>query len=133
MSNRQRVMWYGALLTIGGILLLLGVLGRIDTYWSSLGSVLAVMATFRLVQAARYARDPAHAQRVEVGYADERNAYVAGKSAATTFRVGAPVLAALSIVLRPFGFSQVADMLGLVMCGELMLYWASYLFFSRKY
>ena len=135
MSRNQKTYLYVALFVAGVALVVLGCLEAVglDSYWSGMGGALAGVAGIRLVQAARYAKDPAYARRVEVSNSDERIAYVAGRSAAMAFRLSILVLAVLSVALYPLGQPTMARALGFVICGELVAYWVSYMVLSRKY
>ena len=135
MSRNQKTYLYMALFVAGVALVVLGCLEVVDldSYWSGMGGALAGVAGIRLVQAARYAKDPAYARRVEVSNSDERTAFVAGRSAAMTFRLSVLVLAVLSVALYPLGQPSLARVLGFVICGELVMYWVSYMVFSRRY
>lgn len=135
MSRNMRTYWYAALFVAGAALVVLGCLEvvAIDSYWIGLSGGLAGVSAMRLVQAARYAKDPAYAKRVEVSNSDERTAFVAGRSAALAFRLSIMVLAVLCVALYPLGQPVMARVLGFVMCGQLVVYWISYLVLMRRY
>ena len=135
MSRNQWTFFYAALFVAGVALVVLSCLEvfAVGSYWSGLGGALAGVSAIRLVQAVRYAKDPAYAHRIEVGNSDERTAYVAGQSAALTFRMSILVLAVLSAALIPLGHPVISRVLGFVVCGELVGYWVAYLVFNRKY
>ncbi len=133
MTMSRKNLIYMAELLIGIVVVVLGCLEYVDSYWSGIGGALAGVAAIRLVMAVRYARDPAYARKVEVQSSDERIAFVAGRSADMAFRLSILGLALLAIVLRPLGYADVSRTLGLVMCAETTLYWVTYLVMSRKY
>lgn len=136
MAGKNRVVWYVTYVVGGAVLFVLGMLntsGNGDQYLSGIGGGLIGIGVIRLVQAARRVKDPAYAKQMEIRASDERNEFVAGKSAQTTFKFSILALAIANIALRPFGYHLVADVLGFVMCMELVVYWVSYLVLSRKY
>lgn len=133
MTNRKKVFIYGALFVCGAALVLLGIFEYLDGYWSGMGGGLAGVAAVRLVQAARLARDPAYAKKIEISNTDERLAFVAGRAANYTFRMSVLVLAVLSMVLYPLGYASIARVLGFAMCFEVNLYWICYLVLIRRY
>ncbi|MDO4805618.1 MAG: hypothetical protein Q4A07_00065 [Coriobacteriales bacterium] len=136
MTVKNRVAWYVAYVVGGAVLFVLGMLdvsGNGDQYLCGIGGGLVGVGAIRLVQEARRVKDPAYAKRLEVNASDERNVFVAGKSAQITFKWSILGLAIANIVLRPFGYHLVANVLGVVMCMELVVYWVSYLVLSRRY
>ena len=133
MTNKQRIIWYGAFLAAGIVAVTLSLFGVIDDMLGACGLALIIISALQLFKAARYAHDPDFAKRIDVGNSDERLAYLASKSAEWTFKVSAIGLCVLSLVLRILGSADTADVLAFVACAEITLYWVSYLVLSRKY
>lgn len=133
MTSKSRVVWYVAYVAVGILMVVLGVLGYVSEVLSGIGGALAGVGTIRLVQEARCTRNPDYSRRREVANTDERNVFLAGKSASTTFRLSILGLAVISIAVRLAGQEAIANTLGFVMCAELVVYWVSYLVLSRRY
>lgn len=133
MNHRNRIIWYAVLLLAGIATLVIGLFGRAEEYVGAIGGVMIAMATLRLWNEARYVRDPAYAKQVDIRGTDERTAFIANRSAATTFRISVLALAALSLVLRPFGYDSVASILCIVMAAEVAIYWVCYVVTNRTY
>lgn len=136
MAGKSRIVWYVAYVVVGATMLALGLLnllGKGDEYWCGIGGGLIGVGALRLVQEVRQAKDPTYAKKVEIRNTDERNVFVAGKSAQTTFKLSMLLLLVANIVLRPLGHESVANVLGIVVGLELVMYWACYLVMSRTY
>ena len=133
MSNTQRVAWYGAFFVAGIIAVVAAALGYVDETVECFGIALAAISLLGLGKAARYAKDPAYAKKVDVSNSDERFAYLANKSAQSAFQISVVALAVLSVAIRPFGYNETASVLSCVMGGEVAVYWVSYLVASRRY
>ena len=133
MTNKQRIITYSAFAAIGAGLIVAGMLGHVDSASTGFGAALLAISALKLFKGYRYESDPAYARQVDASNADERLAFVASKAAEATFQVSVILLAVLSLVLRPLGGSDTADLLGCIMACEVAIYWLSYLFVSKKY
>lgn len=133
MTNRQRIIWYGAFLAAGIVAVALSIFGVIDDMLGAFGLALIIISALQLFKAARYASDPAFAKQIDVSNSDERLAYLASKSAEWTFKVSVIGLCVISLVLRLLGGGDTADVLAFVACVEITVYWVSYLVLSKKY
>lgn len=133
MNDKTRVVVYGALTVLGAALVLAGVLGYLGDELPIVGGALVTLSVVRLIQVARRAYDPEYARMDAVRNSDERFAFLAGKSADLAFRISVIGLAILSVVLRPFGYPEAANTLGLAMSAEVAVYWACYLVMKNRY
>lgn len=133
MKNSQRIAWYSVLAVAGIVVAVTACLGYTDSSMAGLGGALTVLAALKLLKAAKYARDPEYARKVDASNSDERLAFLASKASEVTFQISVVVLAVLSLALRPFGLKAVADTLSCAMAAEVAVYWVSYLVVSRRY
>ena len=133
MTNKQRIITYSVFAVIGVGLVVLGTLGHISGTATGFGAALLAVSALKLFKGYRYESDPAYARQIDASNADERLAFLASKAAEATFQLSVILLAVLSLVLRPLGGSDTADLLGCVMACEVAIYWLSYLFISKKY
>lgn len=133
MSNKTRIGVYGLFFAVGLVAIVLSAVGYIDDVLGACGLTLIIISALQLFKAARYAKDPAFAKQIDASNTDERLAFLAGKAAQSAFQVSVIALCLLSLVLRFVGKGDTADVLGFVACGELLVYWVSYLYLSKKY
>lgn len=133
MTNKQRIITYSAFAAVGIVATIVGVLGYADAATTGMGAALIVVSALKLFKGYRYENDPVYAKQVDTSNADERLAFLASKAAERTFQVSVILLAILSLVLRPFGKTDTANLLAYVMTCEVGIYWLSYLFVSKKY
>lgn len=133
MTNKNRVVAFAALLVVGIVIVGLGVLGYTNDLMAGCGAVLAAVSGIQLYRWVRYENDPSYAQMMDAANTDERLAFLASKAAEVTFQLSVYGLAILSFALRPFGYAQTANVLGVVMGVELTVYWVSYFILSRRY
>lgn len=132
-TNKQRTTWYGLFFVVGIVAVALSAFGIIDDTLGACGITLSLIAALQLFKAVRYAKDPEFAKTIDVSNADERLAFLAGKSAQSAFQVSVVALLLSSLALRFFGKGDTADVLGFVAFGEVIVYWVSYLVVSRRY
>jgi heme O synthase-like polyprenyltransferase len=133
MTNKQRIVTYSAFAAVGTAVTVAGMLGYADGAIAGCGGVLLAISALKLFKGYRYETDPAYAKRIDTSNADERLAFLATKAAESTFQLSVILLAVLSLVLRPLGANDTANLLGCIMAGQVALYWLSYLFVSKKY
>ena len=133
MSQSTKVIIYAIYLVVGIAVVLLGCFEVIDGYFAGIGGALAGVGGVRLIQSVRYFKDPNYARKVNNINTDERLAYIANSSGSLAMRISVIVIALLSIILRPMGYTEASRILLLVMGGEIAIYLATYYIVSRKY
>lgn len=129
-----RLIWYLALLFIGVILYISAeYFDIIDSFWSGMGIGFVVVSVIRLVQIGRYKKDPEYAKELTVKNNDERNQYLATKARSHTFYYSIILEGISLIVLYIIKMPNIAQVIGMVLCGQLFIYWVSYFFLKSKY
>ena len=130
----SRVVWYTALLFIGIALYIFAeFMELINRFWSGMGLGFVVVSGLRLVQIVRYKNNDAYAKKITVKNNDERNQFLATKARSTTFYYSVLLEAIAIIVLYIMQKTEVAQVITMVLCGQLIIYWVSYAFLKSKY
>lgn len=130
----SRIVWYTALLFIGIVLYILAeFMGLIDRFWSGMGLGFVVVSGLRLVQIVRFKNNDAYAKKITIKNSDERNQFLATQARSTTFYYSVILEAIAIIVLYIMQKTDLAQVITMVLCGQLMIYWVSYAFLKSKY
>lgn len=130
----SRMVWYSALLFIGTALFILAELMElIDSFWSGMGLGFVVVSGLRLVQIARYKNNDEYAKKITVKNNDERNQFLATKARSTTFHYSILLEGLAIIIFYILKNSDVAQVITMVLCGQLIIYWVSYAFLKSKF
>ncbi len=131
---KNRTVWYTALLFVGIVLYILAeFMTLIDHFWSGMGLGFVVVSGLRLVQIVRYKNNDAYAKKITVKNNDERNQFLANEARSTTFYYSILLEAVAIIVLYIMQKAEVAQVITMVLCGQLIIYWVSYTFLKSKY
>ena len=131
---KSKLFWYMALLLIGVALYIAAeYLNIIENFWGGMGIGFVIMSAIRLGQIGRYKKDPQYAKQLDVRNNDERNQYIATKARAHTFYYSIILAGILVIALYMMEMSDIAQVVGMILCGQLIIYWAMYFFLRSKY
>lgn len=131
---KSRMIWYVALIFIGITLYISAELfAIIDRFWSGMGLGFVIVSAMRLVQIGRFKNDAEYAKKLTVKYSDERNQYISNKSRSHTFYYSILVEALASIVFEIMKMSEVAQVIGMILCAQVIIYWITYYFLKSKY
>lgn len=130
----SRMVWYSALLFVGIVLFILAEFMEVmDSFWSGMGVGFVVVSGLRLVQIARYKNNDAYAKKITVENNDERNQFLATKARSTTFYYSILLEGLAIVIFYILKNSDVAQVISMVLCGQLIIYWVSYAFLKSKY
>ena len=130
----NRKIWFTALLVVGATLYILAELMElIDSFWSGMGLGFVVISGLRLVQIARYKNNDEYAKKITVANNDERNQFLSNKARSTAFYNSILLEAIVGIVLHIIGKAEIAQVILTVLCGQLIIYWVTYVFLKSKY
>lgn len=133
MKNNKRVIMSIFWLILGGILIALGFTGKIDEYWSGMGSALAVVGALQLLRLYRLNKNEAYREKMEIEISDERNQFIRNKAWAWAGYLFVMITAVSSILLRVFGQDLLSQAASGAVCLMLVLYWVCYLVLKKKY
>ncbi|MER2108305.1 MAG: hypothetical protein ABS949_15325 [Solibacillus sp.] len=131
---KSKLVWHVALLLIGAALYVSAeYLNSIDSFWGGMGIGFIVISAIRLGQIGRYKRDPEYAKQVRIKNNDERNQYIATKARAHTFYYSIILSGIGVMVLYMLNMPDIAQVVSMVLCGQLIIYWLVYFFLNSKY
>ena len=80
MKNDRRMIAYIIYIIFGAVLMVLGVLEVVDSFWSGMGGALIAMGAVRVVQFLRYKKDESYREKWDVETQDERNHFIRNKA-----------------------------------------------------
>lgn len=113
--------------------ILAGVFEMIDSFWSGMGMGIFIVSAIRLVQTVRYKNDDEYAKKLTVQYSDERNLYLSNKARSQTFYYSSLIEAVAIAVFIKMEMTLIAQVLGMVLCGQLIVYFVIYFYLKFKY
>ena len=117
----------------GAVLVGLAVMGKVDAFWSGMGSALLVVGSLQILRFYRFTKNAAYREKMEVEYTDERNAFIRNKAWAWSGYLFILISAVSVIVLKILGLEQLSMAASAAVCLMLVLYWVSYYVLRRKY
>ena len=62
----KKVIWYSSMMLIGMALIVLGFIGKVDEFWSGMGSALFVMGFIRLLRSYRLNKNDTYREKIEI-------------------------------------------------------------------
>ena len=131
---KSRIVWYTVLLFVGAALYIFAELMElIDSFWSGMGVGFIIVAVLRLFQIVRYKNNDEYAKKITVQNNDERNQFLVTKARSTTLYYSVLIEAVAIIIFYIMDQTEVAQVITMVLCGQLLIYWVSYAFLKSKY
>lgn len=133
MNSRKRTSVIALEIILGGALIALSKLLRLESQWLGMGAALIAVGAARLAQGFRYERDSAYRERYDTESRDERNAFL--RRMAWTWAGYAFVLicAGLTVLFMILQNSLLATVFSYVVCLITALYWIAFLILRKKY
>lgn len=129
----SRLIWNATLLFIGVILFIFSeLLNVIDSLWSGMGIGFVLISVIRFVQIGRYKNDSDYAKKLSMNN-DERNQYLATKSRSNTFYYSILFEGVAITLLYILNIQEIAQVIGMILCGQLIIYWVTYFLLKSKY
>jgi len=120
-------------LVLGIVLVSLGFAEKIDEYWSSMGSALAIVGAVQLLRGYRLRKNPEYREKMEIAETDERNHFIRNKAWAWTGYIFVLTAALSVIVLRLLGQELLSQAAAYTVCFVMVVYWISYMVLRKKY
>ena len=133
MNYKRRMIWGVFWIVLGLTLTALGIVGRIDSYWSGMGGGLLAVGVLQMVRYVKYMSNEEYREQTDVANKDERNRFISQKAWAWTGYLCVFIGAAGSIVFKLIGREDLMMFASLSVCLILFLYWICYLILGRKY
>lgn len=132
--KKMKLRFYTAfvLLALGAAAIVLGVVFDAE-YASPLGAVLLVMGVARIVQYRRIMTNEDTLRKYEVAETDERNLMLWTKARAAAFSLTIVLAALVSTVLYLLHRDEIARTLSFTLYAMLILYYAAYAIYKKKY
>ncbi|HDR5272238.1 hypothetical protein E8M24_33105 [Bacillus thuringiensis] len=131
---KSRMIWYMALLFIGIIIYISAEFFEvIDNFWSGIGICFVIVSIIRLIQIGRFKNDAEYAKKLTVKHSDERNHYLANRARSHTFYYSILVEGVTIILFNIMDMSEIAQVIGMVLCGQIIIYWITYFLLKSKY
>lgn len=133
LQYKRRFLLTAVWMVIGTVLVVLGILEVIDSFWSGMGGGLVGVSIVQMVRFYRYHSDAQYREDVDVQNNDERNRFLAGKAWAWAGYLFVMINAVAMVVLKLMGYDDQSQWAAYSVCLIVLLYWLSYLFLKKKY
>ena len=129
----KKVIWYSSMMLIGMELIVLGFIGKVDEFWSGMGSALFVMGFIRLLRSYRLNKNDTYREKIEIEVNDERNHFIRGKAWSWVGYLFVLISSLCTLGFKVAGQELLSQFCGFAVCLMLILYWGSYRMLKRKY
>ena len=120
-------------IVLGFVLLVLGCLNIVDSFWSGMGGALICVGALYLFRQIRYKTDTDYKKQAEVEAKDERNRYLSMKAWSWAGFLFVILSAVATIILKIAGLEDLMMVTSGSVCLITLLYWITYLILRRKY
>jgi uncharacterized membrane protein len=133
MKIERRIVAYVLYIVLGAVLVGLGILEILDSFWSGMGGAWIAVGAIRIVQMVRYSKDKGYQEKMDTALKDERNQFIRNKAWAWSGYMFVIIAAVATIVFRLMGQELLSMAASFAICILLVLYWVSYVVLNRKY
>ena len=133
MKFKRRMIWGIFWIVLGLTLTVLGIMERIDSYWSGMGGCLLAVGVLQMVRYVKYMSNEEYREKTDLACNDERNRFISNKAWAWAGYLFVLVGAVGSIVFKLLGREDLMMFASSSVCLILVLYWICYLVIRRKY
>lgn len=133
MKNNRRMIAYIVYIIFGAVLMVLGTLEVVDSFWSGMGGALIAMGIIRVIQILRYSNDESYREKKKIEENDERNHFIRNKAWAWAGYLFVLITAISTIVFKLMGQEVLSMAAGFAVCILVLLYWICFLVLRKKY
>lgn len=133
MKKDRRIISCIIYIIFGVILLVLGILEIVDSFWSGMGGALIAVGVVRLIHILRYRNNESYRENMEIEMKDERNHFIRNKAWAWAGYLFVLIAAISTIVLKLLGQDLLSIAAGFAVCILVLLFWVCYLVLKKKY
>lgn len=133
MKKDKRFLLAVIYVVIGIALMGFAIAGKLDEFWSGMGSTLLVIGILRLVRAYRINKNEAYREKLEVEASDERNQFIRNKAWAWAGYMFVIIMGVAVIVFKVMGQETMSMAAGMAVCLVITLFWISFYILKRKY
>lgn len=120
-------------IVIGAALLVLGITGIIDEFWTGMGTALIVVGMLMFIRQIRYRTNEDFKEEMDIREKDERNKYIAMKAWSWAGYLFVMLAAVGTILMKILGQETIMMVLSGSVCVILVFYWVSYMILQKKY
>ena len=117
----------------GVVLVALGILEIVDSFWSGMGGALVGVGVVRSIQIWRYGKDESYREKKEIEAKDERHQFIRNKAWAWAGYLFVLISGISTIALKLLGQDLLSVAAGFAVCILVLLYWVCYLVLKKKY
>ena len=133
MKQNKRIILNIMWIVVGAVLMILGLAGKVDSFWNGMGSGLLVVGVLQLVRFFRFRKNEAYREKMEIEESDERNHFIRNKAWAWSGYLFVLIMAVSCIVLKIVGQDVLSMAASYSICLMLLLYWSAYMILNKKY
>ena len=133
MKKDRRIISCIIYIIFGAVLMVLGVLEIVDSFWSGMGGALIAMGAVRVIQFLRYNKDESYREKWDVETQDERNHFIRNKAWAWAGYLFVLIAAICAIVFKLLGQDLLSMAASFTVCILVLLYWICYIVLKKKY
>ena len=133
MKNGRRIIPCIIYIILGVVLMVLGILELVDSFWSGMGSALIAVGIVRMIHIFRYGKDESYREKKEIEAKDERHQFIRNKAWAWAGYLFVLIAAVSTIVLKLLGQDLLSVAAGFAVSILVLLYWVCYLVLKKKY
>lgn len=130
----KRKSWVSILYIIIGLIIFgLSLAGKVDEFWSGMGTSLLVVGVIQMIRIYRFQKNEVYREKIEIEEKDERNHFIRNKAWAWAGYLFVMIMAVACIVLRVMGQEAMSMAASSAVCLMLVLFWVSFYILKRKY
>lgn len=118
---------------VGTILIICSILGKVDEFWSGMGTALLIIGIIFLIRMIKYKTNEEYRENFDTEINDERNKYLSSKAWAWAGYLFVMISATATIILKLVQKEELMMMASGSVCLIMVLYWISYMILKRKY
>ena len=133
MKNDRRMIAYIIYIIFGAVLMVLGMLEVVDSFWSGMGGALIAVGVIRLVQYFRFHHDETYREKMEIETKDERNRFIQNKAWAWAGYLFVLTAAVCTIAFKLLGQDLLSMASAFAICFMMLAYWICWMVLRRKY
>lgn len=133
MKLKTRMILNRVIVFILGVLFIgIGFLKNIDTF-VPIGVAMVACTVFQLIRQWKYLFDPDKMKELENTYNDERVVFIAQKSYSFAFWMSVYAEFAGMLVTMYLGMENIAFIISVIVCFQVLVYAVANIFYSKKY
>jgi len=118
---------------IGVTLIVCNLLGLVDSFWSGMGTGLAVVGALQIFRLIRYKTDPAYQEQVDTAQNDERNRFLGMKAWSWAGYLYVLISGASIFLFKALGNDTLMFAASGSLCLVVLLYWVAYIILRKKH